>query len=88
MPIGWPLAAVLIAIVVFIGIALITLVSSRTEIAKAEAKEKSGEQYRTLTSNYENLAKETREIQAAIRSDLAELRKQLESIERKMSEAS
>lgn len=88
MPIGWPLALVLISIVVFIGTVIIILVGGRMDIAKEDAKGKSGDQYRMLASNYENLAKETRDFQAAMRSDLEELRRQVESIERKMREAS
>jgi ABC-type transport system involved in cytochrome bd biosynthesis fused ATPase/permease subunit len=83
---NWPLAVIL-AIVVIGAVALIsTLVASRAGVKAEEAKAKGGEHYRALAADYEALARETRDLQAAMQADLAELRTKIESIERMMSE--
>jgi len=86
MSIGWPVALIVTAIIVGIVAFLSTVVASRTEVEKEEAKGKYGDQYRTLAADYETLAKEQRDIQAAMQSDLAELRKKVDSIENMMRE--
>ncbi len=46
----------------------------------------SREQYHALATDYESLAKETRDAQKTMPADLAEIRKRVESIERMMRE--
>lgn len=86
MTIGWPVALVAIAIIIGIVTVLSTIAAGRAEVAREEAKGKYGEQYRMIAADYETLAKETRDAQAAMQSDLAELRKKVDSIEQMMRE--
>ncbi|HEY3316849.1 MAG TPA: hypothetical protein VGK50_00280 [Coriobacteriia bacterium] len=86
MSIGWPLAVVAVAIVIGIVAVLSTVLAARGAVATEEAKGKYGEQYRMLAADYEKLAKETRDVQAAMRTDLDDLRAKVESIEKMMRE--
>lgn len=86
MSIGWPLAVVLVAIVLG-GVSLIaTQMAAKAGVAAEEAKGKYGEQYRMLAADYEKLAKEMRDSQAAMQADLADMRVKVESIEKMMRE--
>jgi len=84
--IGWPVVVVLAIIMVGVSAVLSAVVAGRAQVASEAEKGKSGEQYRVLAADYEGLAKETRDVQKAMRADLAELRKRVESIERMMKE--
>jgi ribosome-binding protein aMBF1 (putative translation factor) len=86
MNIGWP-EALVIAIIVIGGVALIsTWVASRAGVASEKAKGTNVEQYGKLVADYEDLTRETREVQAAMQADLAGLREKVASIERMMRE--
>ena len=83
---GWP-EVVIIVFVVIGAVALVsTLVAVRAGVRTEEAKGRYADQYRKLVADYEALAKETRDGQAAVGADLAELRKAVESIETMMRE--
>ncbi len=86
MTIGWPAALIVIVVIIGIVAFLSTVVAGRTEVEREEAKGKYGDQYRQLAADYESLAKETKNVQAAMQSDLAELRSKVESIEGMMRE--
>jgi flagellar basal body-associated protein FliL len=84
--IGWP-ATVIVVIVVIGVVALIsTVVASNASVASEKTKGKFTEQYRELVSSYEALAHETRDLQTATQTELAELRQKVESIEHMMRE--
>jgi hypothetical protein len=86
MIIGWPLAVIVVAIVIG-GVAFLsTVIASRAAVDAEEAKGKNGEQYKMLAADYEKLAKETRDAQAAMQADLADMRAKVESIEKMMRE--
>lgn len=86
MSIGWPLAIVLVAIVLG-GVSLLaTQMAAKAGVAGEEAKGKYGEQYRMLAADYEKLAKEMRDSQLAMQGDLADMRAKVESIEKMMRE--
>ncbi len=53
---------------------------------REKTKGKLADQYRELVGEYENLAQQTRDLQAAMQADLAELRKKVASIEHMMRE--
>jgi len=84
--IGWPVVVVLAIIMIGVAAVLSAVVAGRAQVASEAEKGKSGEQYRTLATDYEGLAKETRDVQKAMQADLAELCKRVESIERMMKE--
>jgi hypothetical protein len=84
--IGWP-AAVIVVILIIGGVALLsTIVASNASVASEKTKGKWAEQYGELVGNYEGLARETRDLQAALQAELTELRQKVESIERMMRE--
>lgn len=86
MSIGWPLAIMVVFIIIGVVAVASAVIGGRAQVAQEEAKGKYGEQYRMLAADYETLAKETRDAQAAIRADVAEIRAKVESIERMMRE--
>lgn len=84
MTIGWPQAVIAgIAIMSAVGLHS-ARISSRTEIAREEVRGKHAEEYRQVLAGYESLAAEMRELQKAMRQDLADIRRRVESIERMM----
>lgn len=86
MNIGWPAAIVLVALI-FSGVAIVaSRLAVSGSIATEEAKGKSGEHYRVLAADYEKLAKETKDVEAAIQADVAVLRDKVDSIEHMMRE--
>jgi hypothetical protein len=86
MSIGWP-AAIIIVILIIGWVALLsTVIAARAGVDAEKAKGTSTEQYRKLVSDYEELTRETREVQTAVRDDLAELRAKVESMEHMMRE--
>ena len=86
MNIGWPVAIVLVALVLG-GVSLLaTWLAANSSAAIEEAKGRNGEQCRTLSADYEKLALETRDKVKTIQSDLATLREKVDSIEKMMRE--
>jgi uncharacterized protein YlxW (UPF0749 family) len=84
MTIGWP-AAFLIVMLVFVAlIALSEPSRKRHEIRMTELKAKGNEQFEVLADKYEQLAAETRETQASMRTDIGAIRTSVESIEQMM----
>ena len=84
--IGWP-AAMIVVIIIIGGAALLTTyIGARAGVAAEKTKGKLADQYHELAGDYHNLAQETRDLQAAMQADLAELRQKVESIERMMRE--
>ena len=77
MSIGWPAAIVLMAVIFGAVTLLATQMAAKAGVAGEEAKGKYGEQYRMLADDYEKLANETRDIQAAIRADVAGLAQEI-----------
>ena len=86
MNIGWPAAVIVLVTIVGVVSVVSAVIAARAAVAQEEAKGKYGDQYRTLAADYEALARETREVQAAMQADLADLRRNVESIERMMRE--
>ena len=86
MNIGWPVAIVLVAVVLG-GVSLLaTWLAANSSAAIEEAKGRNGEQYRTLSADYEKLAKETRDSLGAMLADMASLKTAVESMEQMMRE--
>jgi hypothetical protein len=84
--IGWP-AAVIVMVLIIGGVALFsTVVASNASVASEKTKGKWADQYGELVGNYEGLARDTRDLQAALQAELAELRQKVDSIEHMMRE--
>jgi Na+-transporting methylmalonyl-CoA/oxaloacetate decarboxylase gamma subunit len=79
MTIEWPVALIVLMI-------LVCSTAIVSEWIKNRSKAEFLERFRTLASDYETLAKESRDLQAVIQSDLAALRKQVDSIEHMIRE--
>ena len=96
MSISWPVAAIVVALVIIIGMIIMGTLSSRpgslsrsrisAQVAKEEVQAQHAEQYRTLAADYETLAREMRDATSAIQSDLATMLERVDSIERMMRE--
>lgn len=96
MSISWPVAAIVVALVIIIGMIIMGTLSSRpgslsrsrisAQAAKEEVQAQHAEQYCTLAADYEALARETRDATAAMQSDLATMLERVDSIERMMRE--
>jgi len=83
---GWPLAVILIIVIIGAVALLSTIVAGNAGVAAEAEKSKNGEQYRLLAADYETLAKETRDAATAMKADLATLREKVDSVERMMRE--
>ena len=83
---GWPVAIILIIVILGVVALLSTIVAGNASVANEEAKGKNGEQYRMLAADYETLAKETRDSATAMQADLAKMREKVDSIEHMMRE--
>jgi hypothetical protein len=84
MTLGWPIAFLIVALVI-LGISIVTTPSRRRhQIQMAEIKSREGEQVKELNAQYARLAQETRETQAGMQSDIASIRTSVESIEQMM----
>ena len=83
---GWPVAIIVIIVVLGVVALLSTIVAGNASVASEEAKGKNGEQYRMLAADYETLAKELRDATSAIQADLATMLERVDSIERMMRE--
>ena len=84
--IGWPVAVILVIVVIGAVALLSTIVASNAGIASEKTRGKFADQYRELVSQYESLAQQTRDLQAAMQADLAELTTKVASIEHMMKE--
>jgi len=74
-----------VVILVFFGVATLTLPSHRRQSIKlAEIKARGGEKFEALNAEYTKLAQETREAQASMRADLTAIRASVDSIEQMM----
>ena len=83
---SWPEAIVVVIGIIGVVAVLSTVLGGRAAVAAEEAKGKYGEQYRMLSDDYEKLAKEMRDVQAAMQADIGEMRAKVESIEKMMRE--
>ena len=83
---GWPLAVILIIVIIGAVALLSTIVAGNASVAAEAEKGKNGEQYRLLAADYETLAKETRDAATAMKADLATLREKVDSVEQMMRE--
>ncbi|HEY4976142.1 MAG TPA: hypothetical protein VII05_02165 [Gaiellaceae bacterium] len=83
---GWPLAVILIIVIIGAVALLSTIVAGNAGVAAEAEKGKNGEQYRLLAADYETLAKETRDAATAMKADLATLREKVDSVEKMMRE--
>ena len=83
---GWPVAIIVIIVILGVVALLSTIVAGNASVANEEAKGKNGEQYRVLAADYETLAKETRDAATAMQADLAKMREKVDSIEHMMRE--
>ena len=84
--IGWPVAVILVIVVIGAVALLSTIVASNAGVASEKTRGKFADQYRELVSQYESLAQQTRDLQAAMQADLAELTTKVASIEHMMKE--
>jgi outer membrane murein-binding lipoprotein Lpp len=84
--IDWPVAVVLVIVIIGAVALLSTIVASNAGVASEKTRGQFADQYRELVGNYEKLAQETRDLLAAMQTDLAELRGKVESIEHMMRE--
>ena len=82
----WPVAIVVVIGILGLVAVVSTVLAGRATVATEEAKGKYGEQYRMLAADYEKLAKEMRDAQAAMQADIAEMRAKVESMEKMMRE--
>jgi Tfp pilus assembly protein PilO len=88
MDIIWPVALIVIILLIMVGSAGMAYMSSKSAVAIEEAKGRNGEQYRTLAATYEELAKEMRDSTSAMQADLAAMRERVDSIDKMMREVS
>ncbi len=86
MNVGWPTAVIVVMLIIGVVAVVSAVIGARAGVAQEEAKGKYGEQYRMLAADYETLARESHDVQAAMQSDLADVRDKVESIERMMRE--
>jgi len=82
--VGWPLALVAVFVLIVCAVVLSTIFGGRAAVASERIKGDSGEQYRKLAADYEALACEARDLESAIRAELAALREKVDSIEAMM----
>ena len=88
MTLDWPVALLIMFVIVAVGVAAGGPTRRRHELQMAEVKAKGHEEYQALAERFEALARETRDAQAAIQSDLAAVRVSVASIESMMREVS
>ncbi len=84
--IGWPVAVILVIVVIGAMTVLSTIVASNAGVASEKTRGKFADQYGELVSRYEDLAQQTRDLQAAMQADLSELATKVASIEHMMKE--
>jgi septal ring factor EnvC (AmiA/AmiB activator) len=89
---SWPLAGalstVLIIVVTIVSVTILVAMAirSRGTAAQDETTIRSAEQFRELAASYDRLLKEMRDTQATLKSELAEIRRKVDSIEHMMRE--
>ena len=88
MTLDWPVALLIMFVVVAVGVAVGGPTRRRHELQMAEVKAKGHEEYQALAEKFEALAQETRDTQAAMQADLAAVRVSVASIETMMREVS
>lgn len=88
MTLGWPVAIVIVTLII-VGVATATTPAyRRSRFRLEEMKAKSNEQYQILADDYTNLARETREVLGAVQGEVARIATTVESIEVMMREVS
>ncbi len=88
MTLEWP-AAILIMFLVFVALVAASEPRRRRhELQMAQVKATGHEEYKAIAEKFEALALETRDLEAALRSDLAAVRVSVEAIETMMREVS
>ena len=86
MSIDWPVAFIIvIALCAMTGMAT-EYIKSRARTAQDKDNLLTGEQYRSLVLDYQNLAKEIRETQSSLQVELAECHKKVDAIDKMMRE--
>ncbi len=88
MTLDWPVAILIIVVILAAGVAIGGPNRRRHELQMAEVKAKGHEEYKALAEKFEALAQETRDLQATIQSDLAAVRVSVASIESMMRDVS
>lgn len=88
MTLDWPVALLIMFVVVAVGVAAGGPTRRRHELQMAEVKAKGHEEYQALAEKFEALAQKTRDTQAAMQADLAAVRVSVASIEVMMREVS
>jgi membrane protein required for beta-lactamase induction len=84
MNIDWPVAFIILALIAAVGGLGAEALKHRLNASERDVKAEYEERYRMLASDCTSLAKEMHEDQKAVRSDLADMRAKVESIERMM----
>jgi uncharacterized protein YoxC len=79
MTIDWPVALIILVLIIVVGAIVSGILNHPHDVALKTISEK-------YTSQYQALSQETRDLQKAMQTDLAEIRAKVESIERMMRE--
>ena len=88
MTLEWPAVILIMFVILSVGVALGGPTRRRHALQLAEVKAKGHEEYQALAEKFEGLARETRDAQTTMRSDLAAVRASVASIETMMREVS
>jgi hypothetical protein len=88
MTLEWPAVVLIMFVILAIGVALGGPTRRRHALELAEIKAKGNEGYQALAERCEAFAKETRDAQTAMQSDLAALRVTVQTIEAMMRDVS
>lgn len=88
MTLDWPAAILIMFLVFVVLVAASEPTRRRHELKMGELKATGHEEYRALAEKFEALARESRDVQAAMQADLAGLRASVASIETMMHEVS
>jgi glutamate/tyrosine decarboxylase-like PLP-dependent enzyme len=88
MTLEWPAVVLIMFVILAIGVALGGPTRRRHALELAEIKAKGNEGYQALAERCEALAKETRDAQTAMQSDLATVRVSVQTIETMMRDVS
>ncbi len=88
MTLEWPAAILIMFVILSVGVAVGGPTRRRHALQLAEVKAKGQTELKTLADRYEALAQETRDVQAAMQSDLAAVRVSVASIEVMMRDVS
>ena len=88
MTLEWPAVVLIMFVIIALGVALGGPTRRRHALELAEIKAKGHEEYQALAERCEALAKETRDAQTAMQSDLATVRVSVQTIETMMRDVS